>query len=151
MKICCVLQQKRIDILFLFQLIKDIENSYDDRNLIKMLSNIICNPIETPRGVLNPYTGIALRGPLSQFFSGLYLKPLDDAMQKMDVIYLRYQDDILILCKPKRQLKRCWCKMMQILHERLLKLSRRKTCMDKIELGFHFLGITCKPSDANGR
>lgn len=53
-----------------FKLIKDIKNSYDDCNLITMLSNIICNPIETPRGVLNPYAGIALRGPLSQFFAG---------------------------------------------------------------------------------
>jgi hypothetical protein len=129
-----------------YKLMKDIKNNYDDCNLIKILSNIICNRIETARGVLNPYTGIALRGPLSQFFSGLYLKPLDDTMQKMDVTYLRYQDDILILCKTERQLKRCWCKMMQILHERHLKLSRRKTCMGKIELGFHFLGITYPPT-----
>lgn len=45
-----------------------------------------------------------LRGPLSQFLSGIFLKPLDDAFNNMDVTYLRYQDDILILCKTKRQL-----------------------------------------------
>jgi len=129
-----------------YKLIKDIKNSYNNCNLIKMFSNIICNPIETPHGVLNPYTGIALRCPLSQFFSGLYLKSLDDTMQKMDVAYLRYQDDILILCKTKRQLNRCRRKMMEILHERHLKLSRRKTRIGKIELGFHFLGITYPPA-----
>jgi hypothetical protein len=129
-----------------YKLIKDIKNSYYDCNLIKMISNIICNPIETFRGIINPHTGIALRGPLSQFFSGLYLKSLDDTMQKMDVTYLRYQDDILILCKTKRQLSRCRCKMMKILHEKDLKLSRRKTRMGKIELGFHFLGITYLPA-----
>lgn len=44
-----------------------------------MLENIVKNPIETPRGYKNPDNGIALRGPLSQFFSALYLKPSDDA------------------------------------------------------------------------
>jgi len=33
-----------------------------------MLENIIKNPIETPRGYKNADNGIALRGPLSQFF-----------------------------------------------------------------------------------
>jgi hypothetical protein len=36
--------------------------------------------------------------------------------------------------------------MMQVLHERHLKLSLRKTCMGKIELGFHFLGVTYPPT-----
>ena len=69
-----------------------------------MLINIIRNPIDTPYGYKNPDCGIALRGPLSQFFSGLYLKPLDDTISTMNVTYLRYQDDILILCNTKRQL-----------------------------------------------
>lgn len=75
------------------KLLKDIESVYDDPCLIKILKQIITNPIETPRGYRNPATGIALRGPLSQFFSALYLKPLDDAFLKNNVTYLRYQDD----------------------------------------------------------
>ena len=128
------------------KLIQDIKKYYHDPKLIKMLTNIIENPIDAPRGFLNPHRGIALRGPLSQFFSGLYLKPIDDAMQKMEVTYLRYQDDILILCKTRRQMNRCKQKMMKILHERYLKLSRRKTRMGKIDSGFHFLGISYPPT-----
>jgi len=74
----------------------------------------------------NPDKGIALRGPLSQLFSGLYLKPLDDAFNKMDVTYARFQDDVIILCKTKRQLNRCRRKMQEVLHERKLTLSRKK-------------------------
>jgi len=40
----------------------------------RLKENIIKNPIETPRGEKNPDNGIALRGPLSQFFSALYLE-----------------------------------------------------------------------------
>ena len=68
-----------------------------------MLEEIIKNPIETPRGYKNP--DHALRGPLAQFFSALYLNPLDDAFDTMDVTYLRYHDDIIILCQTKRQLE----------------------------------------------
>jgi hypothetical protein len=60
-------------------LVKDIRTHYHDPKLQLMLERIIVNPIETPRGYKNPDTSMALRGPLSQFFSALYLKPLDRA------------------------------------------------------------------------
>ena len=106
-----------------------------------MLKQIIINPIKTPNGYRNPVTGIALRGPLSQFFSALYLKRLDDVFDKMDVSYLRYQDDLIVLCKTKRQLNRCKRRMMNVLQERGLSLSRKKTRIGSIDEGFHFLGI----------
>lgn len=124
-----------------YKLIQDVKKYYDDPKVQTMLENIINNPIETPRGYKNASHGIALRGPLSQFFSGLYLKPLDDAFDNMDVTYLRYQDDILILCKTKRQLSRCRRRMMEVLQERRLSLSRKKTRIGCILKGFHFLGI----------
>lgn len=138
-------------------LIEDIRRYYTDPKVQHMLENIIKNPIETPRGYKNADNGIALRGPLSQFFSALYLKPLDDAFDTMDVVYLRYQDDLIILCKTKRQLERCKRRLMNILQERRLQLSRKKTRIGAVETGFHFLGIqyletqspnnTCVPQD----
>lgn len=123
------------------QLIQDINQLYDDPKVQAMLKEIIINPIETPRGYKNADHGIALRGPLSQMFSGIYLKPLDDAFTRMGVTYLRYQDDILILCQTKRQLNRCRQRMNTVLHERRLNLSGKKTRIGHINKGFHFLGI----------
>ena len=122
-------------------LIEDIKRYYLDDKVQSMLEEIIKNPIETPRGEKSPDNGIALRGPLSQFFSALYLKPLDDAFDTMDVTYLRYQDDILILCQTKRQLERAKQRLMEILDKRRLRLSRKKTRIGSINQGFHFLGI----------
>lgn len=102
---------------------------------LPLLKEIIINPIETPRGYKNADHGIALRGPLSQFFSGIYLKPLDEAFDGMDVTYLRYQDDILILCYTKRQLERCKQRMNEFLlpepnrivpHPRTLRKAREQ-------------------------
>jgi hypothetical protein len=50
--------------------------------------HIIKNPIEKMRGYKNADNGIALRGPLSQFFSGLYLNSFDSANQKQSEQYL---------------------------------------------------------------
>lgn len=58
-------------------LIEDVKRYYTDLKVQHMLENIIKNPIETPRGYKNADNGIALPGPLSQFFSTLYLKPLE--------------------------------------------------------------------------
>jgi len=123
------------------QLVQDIKQHYDDEKVQAMLEQIIINPIETPRGYKNAYHGIALRGPLSQFFSGIYLKPLDDAFLTMDVTYIRYQDDIIIFCNSKRQLNRCKQRMMAVLKERRLRLSSKKTRIGRCDTGFHFLGI----------
>lgn len=124
-----------------YKLLADLKKTYDDPKLLSMFEQIIQNPIETPRGFKNTVTGIALRGPLSQFFGAIYLKPLDDAFDAMQVTYVRYMDDILILCKTKRQLARCRRRLMNILQERKLKLSRKKTRMGPISTGFHFCGI----------
>jgi retron-type reverse transcriptase len=122
-------------------LLQDIKQHYHDLHVQNMLENIIKNPIDTARGCINPDNGIALRGPLSQFFSALYLKPLDHAFDGMDVTYIRYQDDLIILCKTKRQMERCKQRMMDVLSERRLRLSRKKTRIGAINQGFHFLGI----------
>lgn len=124
-----------------FKLLSDIKQYYHDPKVIAMLKNIITNPIDTPRGYKNPSHGIALRGPLSQFFSALYLKPLDDALSSMKIFYLRYQDDAIVLCKTKRQLVRCRRRIMEVLHERKLKLSRKKSRIGSIAPNFHFLGV----------
>jgi retron-type reverse transcriptase len=123
-------------------LLQDIRSHYHDPKLHAMFERIITNPIETPKGYKNPNTGIALRGPLSQFFSALYLKPLDDAFaNSLNVAYFRYQDDILILCQTLRSLNRCKQRLMKILDARQLRLSGKKTRIGHIHQGFHFLGV----------
>lgn len=72
----------------------------------------------------------------------LFLYDLDDALFRMDIVYVRFQDDILALCKSKRQLNRCRKRMMEILSERQLKLSREKSRMGTVTDSFHFWEFT---------
>lgn len=102
-----------------------------------MLEEINRNPIDTPNGCKNPDYGIALRGPISQLFGAIYLRPLDESFNNMNVAYIRYNDDILILCQSKRQMERCKKRMMEVLKERRLTLSSKKTRMGLIDSGFN--------------
>jgi retron-type reverse transcriptase len=124
-----------------YKLIHDIKKIYEDPKVIQMLEDVIINPIDTPRGYINPHTGIALRGPLSQLFSAIYLRPVDSAFNDMDVVYARYQDDIIILCKTRSQFNRCRRKLTNVLKERRLELSRKKSRWGRLDTEFHFLGI----------
>ncbi|HVX01497.1 MAG TPA: reverse transcriptase domain-containing protein [Candidatus Babeliaceae bacterium] len=69
------------------------------------------------------------------------MKPIDDVFDANDVVYIRYMDDIVILSKTKRQLARCRRQLMNILQERKLTLSRKKTRIGPISTGFHFCGV----------
>lgn len=122
-------------------LIKNIENHYDDPRLVKLLTQIIKTPINTPNGFINPDKGIALGSPLSLFFSALYLKEFDDCFTACEVDYFRYHDDILIFCPTKRSFKRCQARLTRLLNQKHLSLSIKKTKMGRIEQGFHYLGI----------
>ncbi|MDI1351911.1 MAG: reverse transcriptase/maturase family protein [bacterium] len=122
-------------------LIKDLHHYYDDKGLLTMLKQVITNPIESPSGYQNPDHGIPIRGPLSAFFSGVFLKDLDDTFNNTDVHYYRYQDDILILCPTKRSLERSKQRLMAVLKTKQLSLSRKKTKIGSLDSGFHFLGF----------
>jgi hypothetical protein len=69
--------------------------------------------------------------------SSLGLAAFDD----MDVVYARYQDDLIILCKTRSQFNRCRRKLMNVLKERRLELSRKKSRFGELS-EFHFLGIS---------
>ena len=75
--------------------------------------------------------------------AALYLKPLDDALAKLNVFYTRFMDDWVILAKTRHQLK----KAIKIVNQTLSKLKVEKH-PDKTYIGrnkgFQFLGYTIK-------
>ena len=66
-------------------LIEIIEESYDDPKVRKMLTAIATNRVLIVGGSTAGDYGIPIQGPLSQLFSALYLKLLDDAFDSWDV------------------------------------------------------------------
>ncbi len=70
----------------------------------------------------------------------LYLKPLDDLMERQGLPYVRYMDDWVIMAKTRWALRRVVQQVNTILDNLKLKKHPDKTFIGRIDCGFDFLG-----------
>ena len=85
--------------------------------------------------------GISLGSSLSPLLEALYLNELDRAMERMNICYVRFMDDILVLANNKWTFRNAIRKVNTILSELKLEKAVNKTFVGKIERGFDFLGF----------
>ncbi len=94
--------------------------------------------------------GISSGCPLSPLMGAIYLKPLDAAMEGLDVFYALYMDDWVVLAETRWKLKQA----VKGAHEALeiLKVEKHpfKTFVGWVVRGFDFLGYRFTPSSADG-
>ncbi len=89
--------------------------------------------------------GIPRGASLSPLLGAFYLLDLDRKMEKMDVKYIRYMDDILILAKTRWKLKKAIKVLNQTFDELKLEKHPDKTVIGRVEKGFDFLGYHFSP------
>jgi RNA-directed DNA polymerase len=123
-------------------LLEQVNKIFDDPKVKRYLTDIITTAVDDGGDVFLLKQGIPRRSSLSPFFGALYLSPLDRAFEKPSgVVYLRFMDDVLILCQTKRQYQKARKTLFKILRSLKLTLSPRKSWMGKLTRGFHFLGV----------
>ena len=88
--------------------------------------------------------GISKSSPLSPLLGCIYLDKLDQAMEKMDIKYLRYADDWIILAKTKHKLRKAVKKCKQILTSLKLKEHPDKTDYRNYQDFCLLTGINCE-------
>jgi len=84
--------------------------------------------------------GIPRGSSLSPLLGAFYLMELDQKMEKLDVKYFRYIDDILILAPTRWKLKKAIRVLNQTFNELRLEQHPDKTLIGRTERGFDFLG-----------
>ncbi len=89
--------------------------------------------------------GISLGCPLSPLIGALYLKTLDDRMEKTGLFYARFMDDWIVIAPTRWKLRSA----VRIVNEtlNLLRVDKHpdKMFIGKVERGFGFLGYFLKP------
>ena len=90
--------------------------------------------------------GIPRGSSLSPLLGAFYLLGLDRSMEKLDVKYFRYMDDILILAHTRWKLKKAIRILNQTLNELKLEKHPGKTLIGRTCRGFDFLGYRFKPN-----
>jgi len=87
--------------------------------------------------------GVPQGGPLSPLLSNIMLNELDRELEKRGHRFVRYADDMVILCKSERSAKRTLTNIIPFIEEKLfLKVNREKTVVAYISkikfLGYSF-------------
>jgi hypothetical protein len=85
--------------------------------------------------------GISKSCPLSPVLGAIYLFPLDSAMKKLNIKYIRFMDDWLILAKKRWHLRKAIKICNQILNKLKLKKHPNKTFIGRVTKKFEFLGF----------
>jgi len=94
--------------------------------------------------------GISFGCPLSPVLGALYLKPLDDAIEKEDVFYARYMDDWIVLADTRWKLRRAVKAANEALEQLKVQKHPFKTFIGRISHGFDFLGYRMTPESIDG-
>ena len=89
--------------------------------------------------------GIPRGASLSPLLGAFYLVDLDRKMEKLDVKYFRYMDDILILAPTRWKIKKAIRMLNRTFNELDLEQHPNKTLIGRTERGFDFLGSYFKP------
>lgn len=95
-----------------------------------------------------PNIGLPIGSLSSQFFSNVYLNPLDQFVKHQLKIrgYLRYVDDFIILGNEPKELLEQMRRINQFLQDRLqLQLHPDKTVLQRVDQGANFLGYIVFP------
>lgn len=133
---------------------KILAKKIKDKRLLEVLYGIIdCKhtPFGLPPG-MNPEdvpledrlydVGMPIGNLLSQMFANIYLDLLDQFCKRVLGIryYIRYMDDVIILCNSKLQLRE-WKDRIGVFLETELELNlNNKTCIRPIGQGIEFVG-----------
>lgn len=92
--------------------------------------------------------GLPIGNLTSQFFSNVYLNPLDQYVKHVLKCkrYIRYVDDILIIDEDPGFLNYAYAKINRFLIDNLaMELNHKKKNINTIDKGFDFLGHVIKP------
>jgi RNA-directed DNA polymerase len=94
--------------------------------------------------------GIRFGCPLSPVMGALYLKPLDEAIEKEAVFYARYMDDWIVLADTRWKLRGAVKAANEALDQLKVQKHPFKTFIGRIIHGFDFLGYRLTPESAVG-
>lgn len=138
---------------------KILAKKIKDARLLKVLYSIIdfehtpfglpvgCSPGDVPLEERLFDVGMPIGNLLSQVFANVYLDVLDQFCKRELGIhfYIRYMDDVIILCNDKVQLREWKDRIETFLLEELELHLNSKTCIRPINQGIEFVGYRIWP------
>ncbi|NKB87178.1 MAG: reverse transcriptase [Acidobacteria bacterium] len=127
-------------------LLQRIERFVPDRAVLNLLGQYLRYTVEWGGLFTDNRTGICRGCSLSPLIGAFFLAELDQALERKDVDYVRFMDDIVILAPTRWKLRRAVKAMNEVLADLALEQHPDKTFIGRIERGFEFLGVHFSPA-----
>ncbi len=143
--------EKFFDTVSHSKLIEVLSRTVKDGRVISLIHRYL-NAGVMKDGKLEPSeTGVPQGGPLSPLLSNIMLNELDRELDRRGHKYVRYADDMVILCKSKRSAQRALANILPYIEGKLfLRVNREKTSVSPISK-IKFLGYSFYKAKGEGR
>jgi len=138
--------EKFFDTVNQSKLIEILSRTIKDGRVISLIHKYLHAGVVVRNKFETTEVGVPQGGPLSPLLSNIMLNELDKELEDRGHRFVRYADDMVILCKSKRSASRTLTNIVPYIEEKLfLKVNREKTVVAYISkikfLGYSFYEI----------
>ena len=133
--------QKFFDTLDHKKLMKLINKEISDGRVLRLIEAFLKAGVMEDMEVKNQENGTPQGGVISPLLANIYLHEYDKVMSEEGYQVVRYADDIVVICKTRKEAERVKSRTIEILEGELkLELNSYKTKIVHKSQGFEFLG-----------
>ena len=126
-------------------LMEQVRELIDDPVILDLVEQYIRRTVYDGGLYRDVEQGIPLGCSLSPLMGAVYLRPLDEAMQKTGLFYARFMDDWVILSPSRWKLRKAVRIVNQVLNRLKVWQHPDKTFIGRVACGFDFLGYHFRP------
>lgn len=110
------------------KLIEVLSRTVKDGRVVSLIHNYLNAGVQVGSQLEASEAGVPQGGPLSPLLSNIMLNELDKELEHRGHKFVRYADDLMILCKSKRGAERVMHSIIRFIEEKLfLKVNRDKS------------------------
>ena len=125
------------------KLIEVLSRTIQDGRVISLIHKYLNAGVQLGSELQTNEMGVPQGGPLSPILSNVMLNEMDKELERREHKFVRYADDLLILCRSKRSAQRTMSSMICYIEDKLfLKVNRSKSQTAYIQkvkfLGYSF-------------
>jgi RNA-directed DNA polymerase len=121
-------------------LVDRVARRISDGKVLELIRSFLKSGVMEEMNVRYEATGTPQGGIISPVLANIFLHDLDVAMEARGMAWVRYADDVVVLCQSREEAEQALEWIREILNGLGLKLSPDKTRIVHLDEGFDYLG-----------
>jgi len=121
-------------------LIDRVARPISDGKVLDLIRSFLKSGVMAEMKIRHETTGTPQGGIISPVLANIFLHDLDVALEQRGTAWVRYADDVVVLCQSREEAEQVLEFIREILQGLGLKLSPEKTRIVHLDEGFEYLG-----------